>query len=375
MALGEVYYHLPGIPNSDSLATDAFNSALASDSGFTPPIFHLAEIAIRAGDKRRAAFLINRFDEHDPSPLLAMELRLMFDCIDQGAGKFDWAQAAESNPREVLLAGKSLSVAGSKLGCADGAFLAVLRTRSAAWHWSAVLGHHAVLAATGNARALATFLDSIIAAGTAQQAMTLYLLDAAAGLAVADKARGIEAFGKQRWGPTYDGLRARPTTDWIQWMFGVWHATGGDSTTLRAVQHALDSAARSGGRPTQRLYADALAARVSLLARDTAGAITRLAALSYPVPPDSLDWELAPTLAPERALLSELLLARHRFAEAHAVATMLDHPGPLMCVVFLPRSLVVRYRAAVAAGRRDAANRYRQRLADLGRQDLIATLQ
>ena len=51
MALGEVYYHLlPTVEEPyDSLAQAEFLQA-AADTGFTPPQFHLAEIAIRQGD-------------------------------------------------------------------------------------------------------------------------------------------------------------------------------------------------------------------------------------------------------------------------------------------------------------------------------------
>jgi hypothetical protein len=82
-------------------------------------------------------------------------------------------------------------------------------------------------------------------------------------------------------------------------------------------------------------------------------------------------WE---PLAPERILLAELLLARGEHAEAYRVASIFDHPEPLIFVPFLARSLSIRLRAARAlpgAEWEQRAEEASARLESLGRADLI----
>ena len=374
MVLGEVAYHLvPLRPRPDSVAEAFFAAALASDSGFTPPLFHLAEIAIRDGDLPRARTLVARFTAHTPTPRLAMQLRMMLDCVSAGHSNFDWTEAVRAAPTEVLLAGKALAAGGRQLGCADGAFRSLL-TSDGGHPWNAFLGHHAVLAATGEPGRIVALGDSLVAAGTLQQAMMLYIIDALAGIPVGEKTSEVVAFGKGRWGERYEGLRARESLAWLLWMFGVWHAELGDEAIVEALHSALDSAVQANGTPSQQLYAAALGARLALLRADTAEAIRRYRTLSPQVDGDELLWDLGLPMGAERLRLAELLLARGRHREAHDVASTFDHPGPVVYLIYLPRSLVIRHRAAVADGRREAAARYRARLIALGRTDLVEAL-
>ncbi len=375
MALGEVYYHLvPLRPRLDSLAAAAFNAALASDSGFTPPLFHLAEIAIRSGDVTRGRFLIDRFIRHRPSAQLVTHLELMLECTVRGHREFDWSQAVPTASREVLSAGKALSGAGLKLGCADGAFRSLLASDQVEYHWGALLGHHAVLAATGQHQRLIAVVDSTVERGTLRQAMMAYIADTIAGLPVGAKAREVEAFGKGRWGTRYEGLAGQPGRNWLQWLFGIWHAQLGDTAMVRVIQARLDSAPPAIGALDPRFYAQALSAHLALGMRDTSGAIERFRQLASRASFDDLEWEWGLPLAVERIRLAEIYLARGQHREAHDVATIFDHPGPIAHLVFLPRSLAIRYRAATALGRRDAAIGYRKRLTELGRLDLVEAL-
>jgi serine/threonine-protein kinase len=372
MGLGETYYHLlPLRPRLDSLAAAAFNAALASDSGFTPPLFHLTEIAIREGRLSQAQVLFDRFEKARPTPDLLMHLRLMLECSSHGAASFDWQSASQLAPREVLTAGKALTGAGRGLGCADGAFRSLLALDSSEYHWGAFMGHHAVLAATGQHGRLIAFVDSTVKQGTVRGAMMAYIFDAAAGLPVDEQARGVVSFGKNRWGAMYDTLYTRPGAEWLLWIFGVWHSEHGDTATVRILQTALDGVGRTEGGASAQLYAGALRGHLALGHRDTTEAIGRYRALSPVMSEDDLEWDWAGSLAIERLELAETLLARGRYQEARDVASVFDHQGPIAYLVFLPASLAVRYRAAVAMGNREAALAYRKRLIDLGRSELV----
>jgi hypothetical protein len=125
--------------------------------------------------------------------------------------------------------------------------------------------------------------------------------------------------------------------------------------------------AEESGDPRQRLFADALASHLSLARGDTTDAIERLRALRPNATRATLIWGLAESLAVERLLLAELLLARGEYEEAHDVTAVFDHPAPYIYLPFLSRSLTIRLEAAESMGRGDLADRYRQRLQALGR--------
>src|SRR5882762_6818128 len=101
MTLGETYYH--ELPNAvgalDSLAAVEFAAAAAVDGGFSPPRLHLAEIAVRSGDFRRAANAIADFARAAPDAADAnTQLALMLRCAAEGRGSVDWAAAARAGP-------------------------------------------------------------------------------------------------------------------------------------------------------------------------------------------------------------------------------------------------------------------------------------
>ena len=372
MALGETYYHLvPLRPRLDSLAEWAFNAALASDSGFSPPVFHLTEIAIRAGNPGRARTHFERFERESPSAALLTHLRFMLECSTRSARDFDWGPSTAIAPREVLSAAKALTGAGRGLACADGAFLSLLASDSTEYRWGAFMGHHAVLAATGQHGQLVAFVDSTVKQGTVRGAMMAYIFDAAAGLPVAAQAESVVAYGQSRWGDRYEALYAPPGVDWILWLFGVWHAERHDSTTLFALINALDRRAATNTPARATPYGSALRARALLLRGDTAGAIAQYRALSPVMNEDELEWDWGGALGLERMQLATLLAARGQYAEARDVASIFDHQGPISYLILLPESLALRYRSAIAMGNREAAEGYRRRLVDLGRGELV----
>lgn len=375
MALGEVFYHLlPSRQSLDSLAEDAFNTALASDSGFSPPLFHLAELAIRAGRLERAQRIMQRFEQLDPDPRFSRQLQLMFSCVREGADRYDWRESARTTPREVLQASKELAAAGSQLSCAEGGFRRVLASDSADYHWGAFLGLHGILAAQGKTPRVIALVDSVVAAGRLPPAMTVYVIDVLAGLPLEAQAASVEQYGKRVWGDGYERLANSQAFDWVLWLFGVWHAHRGELRAVESLQTTLQSMATRSPHPSTQLYANALRAHLAVLRGDTAEAIRRLGNLQPAAVSDSLAWAFGLPLAAERLQLARLFASRGRHADALRVADTFDHRGPLVYLPFLPASLVLRAHSARARGQEGRAEDYERRLTDLGRADLIEEL-
>jgi len=364
MQLGDVHFHLVPLRSAlDSLAASYYFAAAAADSGFTPPLIHLAEIAVRRGDLPAAQGLIQRLAVSGLTPTLVAHLRMMYDCVTKGAQSYAWRSAVNADAYAALQAAKILSVAGHQLPCAEGAFRAVLAGGPDSLRWGAAFGLQSVLAAQQRTADVVSLIDSIAQAGTLQVAMTAYIIDLAAGLPVEKQAAAVAQFGQSRWGPQYAGLATARRLDWLQWLFGIWHARRGDAHILSSLYAALRTADAQDSHPATRLFADALAAQQALLRPDTTEAIKQLRNLNPAVPGDSLSWSMALPLAVERLQLAQLLLARGDYGGALDVASLFDHPKPMVYVAFLPASLTIRIRAAEALGRRRDAENFRAHLA------------
>ncbi len=365
MQLGEVYFHLVPLRGSlDSLAEEKFREAVASDSAFTPPLVHLSEIALRAGRTAEAHVLITRLRATSPPADVTEHLDMMFDCVSRGAAQYSWDASVRASPRGGLKAAKALAAAGRQLGCAEGAFRALLKA-SPDVHYGAVLGLQSVLAAQGRSDDVVALVDSVVKAGVLQVLMTAYVVDDAAGLPVAAQAAGVARLSRERWGPTYAALAATTGRTWLIWLLGIWEARQRNAKTVSSLQDSLAQSAARQPDPTVALLSDALSAQRRLLALDTAGAIRQLRILTPAAPNDSLSWSLALPLAVERLQLAELLLARRDFTGALSVASIFDHPEPMVYVAFLPASLRVRMQAADSLHRRHDADGFRSRLQHL----------
>jgi len=367
MALGEVYYHLlPSRAPLDSLAEVTFAAVLDVDSGFAPPLFHLAEMAIRKGDVRKGAQLIQRLTRAHPDTALVQQLALMFGCVEEGAGSTDWAAAVLLDPLIPLRAAESLAAAGSQPACAEAGFRALLASPvPRGYKWGAFLGLQGLLAATGRTAELTHLIDSTAQAGT-QTATTLYLLDAIAGAAVVPQATVAAEFWREHLGEHYERLRLAE----FRWLFGSWHAYRHEVEVVQAIH---DSLVRPGADPSgsPELFGRALEAQLVLLHGDTSRAVEDLQRLSPSVVHDTLSWTLGAPLPVEHLLLAEVLLARGDYDRAYQTATVFDHQGPIIYLPFLPASLVIRLRVAEAQGRNDVARHYRERLEALGRPELV----
>jgi serine/threonine-protein kinase len=364
MALGEVYYHLlPDVSPLDSLAEDAFERARRADTMFTPPLLHLAEIALRRGDVPRAEALAASVQAAQADSAWGNPVGLMLQCVRDGTAGVDWTSATRRQARDVLAAGKLLAVGASQPACGEAAFQAILRADSTQpeERWAALLGLQSLWLAQGRGDEVPALFSTKGAADL--PGSRLFLLDAAAGFELQLEARReAKAMGR-------DYVRMETPS---LWLLGGWEARAGDSRALAAIVSALEAKRDSSQARRDSLVASALAARLVLLQGDSVEAIRRLRAIRATAPSADVEWQPWESLGEERMILAELLLARGEFEEAERVAAQIDSPQPLVYLLYLRRSLVLRARAAVALGRADRARRYQARVVELNARRSVA---
>ncbi len=365
MALAEVHHHLLGGPAAppDSAAEHWLNKAIARDSAFTPPLFHLAEIALRRGDVARGDAIVAMLNSLGAEPSLVRELPLMSACVRGDAPV--WKDAVQLDAPAVLAASRELLAHFAYPTCAEDGLRALLQstTTAAGVRWSALLHLQGLLVATHRDTELRALLDSTVAAGTSQ-ARALYIIDAMAGVdrtLMAPKADEAAGFAQKAYGASYE--RASPQT---RWVLGLWHAFTGDTARLRAMSAISDSVARTGGR-RERLFAQAMRARLLLAVRDTTGAIAAYGQLAPSARRDSLTYELFEPLGVERMTLAELQFARGAFADASQTAAHLEHVQPQIYLAFLRRSLELRARVADSLDKPNEAVQFRTRVGAIER--------
>ena len=160
--LGEVYYHLlhAGI-DSEATARSVLQRAASLDTTFTPPLIHLSEIAIRAGDLAQARAWIDRLIRWGGADSdNARRLQLMLECVAVGtleAGA--WRREATMSPKVVLNVARDLAVGGAHPKCAEEAFRAAYRENSS--RFGALLGLQSLLLAQGKIVETRLLLDSV----------------------------------------------------------------------------------------------------------------------------------------------------------------------------------------------------------------------
>jgi hypothetical protein len=185
----------------------------------------------------------------------------------------------------------------------------------------------------------------------------LYLLDALAGVKVEQEAEQVAKELTQTLN--------KDTYPFSLWLLGAWQARRGDRSGTAAMEAALRGRAKADKSPRYAHMADAVGARLLLLDGDTTAAISRLReAISFGRR-EALDWDVGESLAPDRLLLAELLMAQGQPSEAISVATVFDHPAPAVFLPFLPASLRLRQEAALKLKNKADADRFHQRLAAL----------
>ena len=368
MALGEVYYHLiPARPSLESLAYAAFSDAERVDPTFTPALVHLAEIAVRRGDVARAEQLVERLRSGTDARRMHRPISLALACVRRPSD-LDWDGVARRETALAFSAAELLAGGAAHIDCAKAGFDAVRRAPSLdpGTAWGAMVSLHGLLMATGRHDEALRLVDSTVSAGRSL-ANLLYILDLWAGAPAESRAAGFDSLARERWGSDYSRL----TSLQGRWVLGLWHLWRGDTITVRSIADQLGREADRPGGLRAATLSRALDAHLALKRGDTTHALRQLRVLAPSSHHDSLTWGLAEPLPVERLVLAELLLARREYAEALTVAEGFDHPGPAVYLAFLPRSLVIRHRAAESLGRREEMKRIRSRLDGLGRGEML----
>ncbi|HKU63379.1 MAG TPA: serine/threonine-protein kinase, partial [Gemmatimonadales bacterium] len=291
-ALGETFYHLvPSGDYADSSAAQAFLHAEALDSTFSPPLVHLAHIAIRKGDLARASQLIDRLSLAEPEGSEVLQrLRLMFQCVRDGPGSIDWGRAVQDSEMVVPVA-RMLSIGARQPACAVAAYRAQLADPrgSATRKWGALLGLASLLAAQDRRDELRQLLDSQSVGQVSGQ--ILYFLTAAAGTGN----DAVAAAAARRY--VTGSSSPDPATAWI---VGEWGATKGDTVTLNRMLDSLRAKLESRHYRSDSVRVAALEARRVLMNGDTVRAMELLERLTPSAPPADLEWQPWESFAPER---------------------------------------------------------------------------
>jgi tetratricopeptide (TPR) repeat protein len=370
MALGEVYYHLfPAGAIVDSSAQEAFATARRFDPDFTPPLFHLSEMAIRRGDTG-ADTLVERFIQTNPDLSLARKLNVMQECVRRGPDEDLWRRAVALDPSAAVQAARALSSAGAQLECAEAGFRALREASDVPANllWGGLLGLQGLLVAQGREDEAIALVDSARSEGI-QASLSLYLHDAVSGACgppMEARAAEVVDFVRGAIGTNYTSI-SNPQTIWL---LGLWHAGSGSIEELELLVEALRSKA-SDGDDRARVFSEALSAHLTLARGDTTGAIVLFTELRPRAPRLSITWELGDPLPAERMQLAELLFVDGRNEEALQLASTFDHPQPVSFLPYLARSLSLRYGIAQRLGRLTLAEEYRERLRALNREELL----
>lgn len=370
IGLGEVYYHLlpSGVTSPDD-AKAAFREALRLDPSFLTPLIHLGEIAIREGDTARAKLLTERIGGSGVDLETAHILEYALDCITKNS--VTWADRIREDPTATLLAGKDLAVSGAAPGCASGAFREILLQEPVGEGgrdllFGAVMGLTSLLIAGGEAEAARTVHRTWYEAGMGSLPY-VFLTQATVAPELDPLAEELWQLVPDLFGEDLERIRVREG-----WSLLGWRTAKGDSLGIGRLSQALIRAATT---PPHTGLKDRIAhvarGHLALSRGDTAAAIEAFSSMQFEMPNPELTWGLEEVLPYERLLLAELLLDIGEYARAYQAAEVFDHPGPMIFVSFLPRSLVVRMLASEAMGWRDRAGDYRLRLQLLGRSDLI----
>lgn len=358
-ALGDVYYHLiPAAAPLDSLTEAAFLRAVEIDSLFLPPLFHLAEIAIRRGDRVHGRRYLDRMVKAGADPAWTRHLTVMLQCVEGRMSAADWSALANRSPDDAMVAAHALGAGARQPACVIAGFRAVLAAPQATVGtlWGAALGLHGMLIATGPTEEAVRLLDST-RTHISSRALAFGMIGVYADSAFRTIAEQAELFGRERYGAHYETARPRSA-----WAFGVWEAWKGNRAAVETIAARLTALGRETGVPATVLAAASLDAHLALLRGDTAGALARFGALPIVAPRDSLPWEFLEPLAPDRMTYATLLLASGRAADAFAAASVFDHPAPVAYFAFVRPSLELRMRAATQLGRPAVAAALRNRL-------------
>jgi len=275
------------------------------------------------------------------------------------------------SPDAVYQASNSLSVGGFQAECARAGWRALLdhetATDAEAYNrrFNAALGLQSLLVAEMRYQELRQVLENHIP--YADLLRSLYILNAVAGPGLQVRAEEAAERFREYYRSEYVSGASLAL---FLWFLGVWEAHRNEPAAARAIADSVSALARKSGARVDKLLAKSLEARAALASGDSTRAIEILRGL-VPTKRRRDPWYPYESLGGERLVLAELLYARSDYAEVLRVASSLDAPArPPADLMYLPTSLQIRLKAAEAVDNRTLAERYRTRLAALGRDDL-----
>ena len=375
MLAGDVFEHLlpaeavdpavaravPPLPTwpLESFAEDAFKHARSLDREFDAPLAHLAEIAARRGDADSVGRVARLLASATDDSVLTRRLAVTERCLRDGPGAIDWSAEAKRSTRVLFVVGTPLQGATNPRArrCAERAFEAVLASDRAVGpeDWSSLVALHGMYVAHGDTTRALALVDSAVANGL-PSAVGLYVLDAAAGVNVGNRADGFVA-------QLSDKLDSRGAP--ALWLLTLWYARSADTAQLRRVHDALVARRKPGGERLDSVMERASAAYLALARRDTTHALEIFRVLRPSAPHNVLQGSLWEALAPERLTMARLLLARGDALAAHRAASVIDQPEILIHQLFLAPSLAIRLDAARALHDRVLEQHVQSRLTSL----------
>ncbi|MEO5826863.1 MAG: serine/threonine-protein kinase [Gemmatimonadales bacterium] len=347
--LGETYYHLfPDIVGLDSLAEVAYTTALQLNPAYAPAMFHLAESAARRGAVPRSRQLLAQFQAANPDSNWAYQLELTVRCAADGPDGIDWAAAVRRTSERVVNVARILGAGARYPACSRRALESVLAfdTDTTAMHviyrWSALKGLSYQAVAEGKEQRVVTLLDSALATGV-RAAPSLYILAAVAGspLAEAPAATAMATLGTMP-------INKMTTTRLHYLSLWEWHRR--NTSKLDSVASRSRVIADSTRRGADQLVANGAAARLALVRGDTTAALRLLRALHPVGGVGPVNWDPWESLANERLLLAQLLLATGDARGAIDAADLFDSPRAQIHLLYLAPSLAVREAAAARLG-------------------------
>ncbi len=375
MLAGEILLHLLPTVSADSharravppptswptefFAQQAFERARALDPGFSPPLAHLAEMSARQGNVAGLTRNVALLGLTDADSVLTMRTTVMERCLRGGPRDVDWPAVYRRRPATLYHVGFSLWAATTPRAraCARSAFQASLSADSAQGpeDWGSLLALHGMLVAQGEAQRAIQLVDSAITAGLGQ-AVGLYVVDAAAGIEIGNRA---DAFVAQ----LFKNIDSRGAP--ALWLLTLWSARADDAARLDQLHALLAGRSASSGQRLDSLITGVAAAYLALARGDSAGAVRAFGALRPTAELHELESSLWESLATERIVYARLLLSRGDAAEAHRIASTFDNPGVLVHALFLRSSLEIRLRASLALGDTVLERHARERIAFL----------
>jgi len=365
--LGEAYTHLlPLAGNPDSLAAAAFEAEDELDSTATSPLFHLVQIRLRRGDTEGARPLIRRFLAVSPDTSYAREMEIMSACLERGPASVDWQRNARVRPLPLYSASSAMAAGAAQARCALPGFDAILRGDTASEstadgrRWNSLIGLVSLHLALGQSLEASNAIEAFAARW--RYGTSLYLVGAPFDTLFQRRARALADADARQWGANYERLPF-PTR---LWELGLLEAATGHHDVARAIATRLRRRADSTLAVRDLLMARSLSVRLALADGDSAAAFDTLRAI---VPSAALHnvvtFDEVWPVAAERLELARLYLARGQPRLAMELANVVDSPGAVFHVFYVPQSLTIRLEAAAALGDAPLQARLQRRVAAL----------